>query len=119
MRVYAVVSAIVCALVLPSLATAGGWATVGFEPLPEGTAAGGTHDQQDRPHDAADDEKAAKDPAHRETHRVGHTTAGLRRHDGGLPLHPYASPVVTLRGPDLTGKGQAPLTAVTPARVPT
>jgi hypothetical protein len=42
MRVFAVVSAIVCALVLPSLATAGGWATVGFEPLPEGTAAGGT-----------------------------------------------------------------------------
>jgi hypothetical protein len=42
MRVFAVVSAIVCALVLPGLAAAGGWATVGFEPLPDGTAAGGT-----------------------------------------------------------------------------
>ncbi len=38
MRVFAVVSAIVCALVLPTLATAGGWATVGFAPLPDGTA---------------------------------------------------------------------------------
>jgi len=42
MRVFAVVSTIVCALVLPTLAAAGGWASVGFEPLPDGTAAGGT-----------------------------------------------------------------------------
>jgi YtkA-like len=42
MRVFAVVGAVVCALVLPTLAAAGGWATVGFEPLPDGTAAGGT-----------------------------------------------------------------------------
>jgi hypothetical protein len=42
MRVFAVVSAIVCALVLPGLAAAGGWATVGFAPLPDGTAAGRT-----------------------------------------------------------------------------
>jgi len=42
MRFIAVVGAVVCALVLPALATAGGWASVGFEPLPDGTAAGGT-----------------------------------------------------------------------------
>ena len=42
MRVFAVVSAIFCALVLPGLAAAGGWATVGFAPLPDGTDAGGT-----------------------------------------------------------------------------
>ena len=42
MRVFAVVSAIVCALVLPGVAVAGGWATVGFAPLPDGTVAGGT-----------------------------------------------------------------------------
>ena len=42
MRFIAVVGAVVCALVLPTLASAGGWATVGFEPLPDGTAAGGT-----------------------------------------------------------------------------
>jgi hypothetical protein len=42
MRLFAVLSAIACALALPSLATAGGWATVGFAPLPDGTAAGGT-----------------------------------------------------------------------------
>jgi hypothetical protein len=42
MRVLAMVSAIVCALALPPLASAGGWATVGFEPLPDGMSAGGT-----------------------------------------------------------------------------
>jgi hypothetical protein len=42
MRVFAVVSAIACALVVPTLATAGGWASVGFAPLPDGTAAGET-----------------------------------------------------------------------------
>jgi hypothetical protein len=42
MRVFAVVGAIVCALALPTLASAGGWASVGFEPLPDGTSAGGT-----------------------------------------------------------------------------
>ena len=41
MRVFAVVGAIVCALALPTLASAGGWATIGFEPLPDGTSAGG------------------------------------------------------------------------------
>jgi hypothetical protein len=42
MRVIAVVGALVCALVVPTLASAGGWASVGFEPLPDGTEAGGT-----------------------------------------------------------------------------
>jgi MYXO-CTERM domain-containing protein len=44
MRVIAVVGALVCALALtaPTLASAGGWASVGFEPLPDGTDAGGT-----------------------------------------------------------------------------
>ena len=42
MRVFAVVGAMVCALALPTLASAGGWASVGFEPLPDGMSAGGT-----------------------------------------------------------------------------
>lgn len=42
MRVIAAVGALVCALVVPTFASAGGWASVGFEPLPDGTAAGGT-----------------------------------------------------------------------------
>ena len=42
MRVIAVVGALVCVLVVPTLASAGGWASVGFEPLPDGTEAGGT-----------------------------------------------------------------------------
>jgi hypothetical protein len=42
MRVIAVVGALVCALAMPTLASAGGWASVGFEPLPDGTDAGGT-----------------------------------------------------------------------------
>ena len=42
MRVFAVVGAIACALVVPAVAAAGGWATVGFEPLPDGTSAGGS-----------------------------------------------------------------------------
>ena len=42
MRVIAFVGALVCALVVPTLASAGGWASVGFEPLPDGTDAGGT-----------------------------------------------------------------------------
>ena len=42
MRVFVVVGAIVCALALPTLASAGGWASVGFEPLPDGMSAGGT-----------------------------------------------------------------------------
>ena len=42
MRVIAVVGALVCALVVPTLASAGGWASVGFEPLPDGTDAGET-----------------------------------------------------------------------------
>ena len=42
MRVFVVVGAIVCALVLPTLASAGGWASVGFEPLPDGMSAGTT-----------------------------------------------------------------------------
>jgi hypothetical protein len=42
MRFIAVMGALVCALAVPTLASAGGWASVGFEPLPEGTDAGGT-----------------------------------------------------------------------------
>jgi hypothetical protein len=44
MRVIAVAGALLCALALtvPTLASAGGWASVGFEPLPDGTDAGGT-----------------------------------------------------------------------------
>jgi YtkA-like len=42
MRVLVVLTALVGALALPALATGGGWATVGFEPLPDGTSAGGT-----------------------------------------------------------------------------
>jgi hypothetical protein len=42
MRVIAVLGALVCALAVPALASAGGWASVGFEPLPDGTDAGGT-----------------------------------------------------------------------------
>ena len=42
MRVTAVVGALVCALAVPTFASAGGWASVGFEALPDGTDAGGT-----------------------------------------------------------------------------
>jgi hypothetical protein len=42
MRVIAVLGALVCALAMPTLVSAGGWASVGFEPLPDGTDAGGT-----------------------------------------------------------------------------
>jgi YtkA-like len=42
MRFLVVLGALVCALALPSLATSGGWATVGFVPLPDGTEAGAT-----------------------------------------------------------------------------
>jgi hypothetical protein len=42
MRVIAAVGALLCVLALPTLASAGGWASVGFEPLPDGTEAGGT-----------------------------------------------------------------------------
>jgi len=42
MRVFAVLGAIACALALPTLAAGGGWATVGFEPLPDGMSAGTT-----------------------------------------------------------------------------
>jgi hypothetical protein len=42
MRLFVVLGALACALVLPSLAAGGGWATVGFEPLPDGTGAGAT-----------------------------------------------------------------------------
>ena len=42
MRVIAATGALVCALALPALASGGGWASVGFEPLPDGTDAGGT-----------------------------------------------------------------------------
>jgi len=40
MRVFAVVGVIACALAVPTLAAAGGWASVGFEPLPDGMSAG-------------------------------------------------------------------------------
>ena len=42
MRVLVVLSAIAIALVVAPLGSSGGWATVGFEPLPDGMSAGGT-----------------------------------------------------------------------------
>jgi hypothetical protein len=42
MRALVVLTAIVGALALPTVASGGGWATVGFTPLPDGTSAGGT-----------------------------------------------------------------------------
>ena len=42
MRVLAVLGAVVAALAVAPLAVSGGFATVGFEPLPDGTSAGGT-----------------------------------------------------------------------------
>jgi hypothetical protein len=42
MRVIVVLGALVAALAVAPAASSGGWATVGFEPLPDGTAAGGT-----------------------------------------------------------------------------
>ena len=42
MRVLVVLSAIAVALAVAPLGSAGGWATVGFEPLPDGMSAGGT-----------------------------------------------------------------------------
>jgi hypothetical protein len=42
MRFLAAVGVVAYALALPALAGAGGWASVGFEPLPDGTSAGGT-----------------------------------------------------------------------------
>jgi hypothetical protein len=40
MRALVVLVAVAGALALPTLATGGGWAAVGFEPLPDGMAAG-------------------------------------------------------------------------------
>ena len=42
MRALVVLTAIVGAIALPAIATAGGWASVGFEPLPDDTKAGAT-----------------------------------------------------------------------------
>jgi hypothetical protein len=42
MRALAALSVIAAALAIAPLAAAGGWASVGFEPLPDGTSAGGT-----------------------------------------------------------------------------
>jgi hypothetical protein len=42
MRVLIVLCAAVAALAVAPSATSGGWATVGFEPLPDGMSAGGT-----------------------------------------------------------------------------
>jgi hypothetical protein len=42
MRVSVVLSALVATLAVAAAASAGGWATVGFEPLPDGMSAGGT-----------------------------------------------------------------------------
>ena len=42
MRVLVVLSAVAAALAIAPSASPGGWATVGFEPLPDGTSAGGT-----------------------------------------------------------------------------
>jgi hypothetical protein len=42
MRVLVAVCAVLAALAAAPLASSGGWATVGFEPLPDGMSAGGT-----------------------------------------------------------------------------
>lgn len=42
MRVIVVLGALVAALAVAPVASSGGWATVGFEPLPDGVSAGGT-----------------------------------------------------------------------------
>lgn len=42
MRALVVLGAVVAALAVAPLASSGGWATVGFEPLPDGISAGGT-----------------------------------------------------------------------------
>jgi YtkA-like len=42
MRVIVVLGALAAALAIAPLASSGGWATVGFEPLPDGMSAGGT-----------------------------------------------------------------------------
>jgi len=42
MRVLVVLGALVAALAVVPAASSGGWATVGFEPLPDGMSAGGT-----------------------------------------------------------------------------
>jgi hypothetical protein len=42
MRLLVVLCAIAAALAAAAHASGGGWATVGFEPLPDGTSAGGT-----------------------------------------------------------------------------
>jgi YtkA-like len=42
MRVLVVLGAVVAALALAPAASSGGWATVGFKPLPDGLSAGGT-----------------------------------------------------------------------------
>jgi YtkA-like len=42
MRVIVVLGALVAAIAVAPAASAGGWATVGFAPLPDGTSAGGT-----------------------------------------------------------------------------
>jgi hypothetical protein len=42
MRVLVVLCTVVVALAAAPLASSGGWATVGFAPLPDGTSAGGT-----------------------------------------------------------------------------
>lgn len=42
MRLLVVLSAVAAALAIAPSASPGGWASVGFEPLPDGTSAGGT-----------------------------------------------------------------------------
>jgi hypothetical protein len=42
MRVIVVLGALVAALAVAPIASSGGWATVGFEPLPDGMSAGAT-----------------------------------------------------------------------------
>lgn len=42
MRLLVVLSAVAAALAIAPSASPGGWATVGFEPLPDGTSSGGT-----------------------------------------------------------------------------
>jgi hypothetical protein len=42
MRALVVLAALVAALAVPATSAAGGWATVGFQPLPDGMSAGAT-----------------------------------------------------------------------------
>ena len=78
MRVFAVLGAIVCALALPTLAFAGGWASVGFEPLPDGMSAG-------RNLEGDDLRQAARDHAPRGVAARRHDREDRLRRVDGVP----------------------------------